>query len=138
MEYKSILAVIGAAISYLFGGWDAAVQTLFVFVVIDYITGILSSAKQGQLSSQSGIKGIGRKVMIFCFVTMGHMADLHLSDGHSHLFRDGVIAFFLANEAISITENAGRLGVPIPDPIQRAIELLKKTDSNKKGDSKNG
>jgi|SRR5690606_4558152 len=136
MEYKSIAAVFGAVASYLFGGWTAAIQTLFVFVVIDYVTGILAAGKQGKLSSYAGLRGIGRKAMIFVFVTMGHMADLHLSDGQVHLFRDGVITFFIANEAISITENAGHLGVPIPEPIRRAVDLLKQKDN--KGDRSNG
>lgn len=131
MEYKSILAAIGAAISYLFGGWSTALQTLLVFVVIDYLTGVLASGKQGELSSKAGLKGIGRKCMIFMFVSMGHMADLHLSDGHAHLFRDGVITFFIANEALSITENAGKMGVPIPEPIRRAVEIFKEKGGNK-------
>lgn len=131
MEYKSILAAIGAAISYLFGGWSTALQTLLVFVVIDYLTGVLASGKQGELSSKAGLKGIGRKCMIFMFVAMGHMADLHLSDGHAHLFRDGVITFFIANEALSITENAGKMGVPIPEPIRRAVEIFKEKGGNK-------
>lgn len=137
MEYKSIsslsslVAVFGAVGSYLFGGWDSAIQTLFVFVVIDYITGVLAAGRQGKLSSYAGLKGIGRKAMIFMFVTMGHMADLHLSDGHAHLFRDGVITFFIANEALSITENAGRMGVPIPEPIRRAVEIFKEKGGNK-------
>lgn len=134
MEYKSIAsiaAVIGAVASYLFGGWDTAIQTLFVFVIIDYVTGIVVAAKDGKLSSYAGLKGIGRKAMIFMFVTMGHMADLHLSDGHAHLFRDGVITFFIANEALSITENAGKMGVPIPEPIRRAVEIFKEKGGNK-------
>src|SRR5690606_6284344 len=129
MEYKSIsstisslAAVFGAVGSYLLGGWDSVIQTLFVFVVIDYITGVLAVVRQGKLIGCAGLKGIGRKAMIFMFVTMGHMADLHLSDGHAHLFRDGVITFFIANEALSITENAGKMGVPIPEPIRRAVE----------------
>jgi len=65
------------------------------------------------------------------FVSMGHMADLHLSDGHAHLFRDGVITFFIANEALSITENAGKMGVPIPEPIRRAVEIFKEKGGNK-------
>jgi len=131
MEYKSIAAALGAVASYLFGGWSAALQTLLVFVVIDYLTGVLASGKQGELSSKAGLKGIGRKCMIFMFVAMGHMADLHLSDGHAHLFRDGVITFFIANEALSITENAGKMGVPIPEPIRRAVEIFKEKGGNK-------
>lgn len=134
MEYKSIsslAAVFGAVASYLFGGWDTAIQTLFVFVMIDYVTGIAVAAKDGKLSSYAGLKGIGRKCMIFMFVAMGHMADLHLSDGHAHLFRDGVITFFIANEALSITENAGKMGVPIPEPIRRAVEIFKEKGGNK-------
>lgn len=131
MEYKSIVAALGAVASYLFGGWSIALQTLLVFVVIDYLTGVLASGKQGELSSKAGLKGIGRKCMIFMFVAMGHMADLHLSGGEVHLFRDGVITFFIANEALSIVENAGKMGVPIPEPIRRAVEIFKEKGGNK-------
>jgi toxin secretion/phage lysis holin len=128
VEIKAIAAVLGAVASYLFGGWTMALQTLLVFIVIDYLTGVIASGKSGELSSKIGMVGIGKKVMIFVFVTMGHMADLHTSDGQLHLFRDGVITFFIANEALSILENAGRMGVPVPDVVRKAVEALRRKD----------
>lgn len=131
MEFKAIAAVGGAVASYLFGGWSTALQTLLIFIVIDYVTGIVAAGKNGELSSKAGMRGIGRKVMIFVFVTMGHMADIHVSGGQLHLFRDGVITFFIANEGLSILENAGRMGVPVPDVVRKAIEALKRRDETK-------
>lgn len=131
MEFKSIAAALGAVSSYLFGGWSTALQTLFVFILIDYVTGILAAGKNGELSSKAGLKGIGRKAMIFVFVAMGHMADMQTSGGQLHLFRDGVIAFFVANEGLSVIENAGRMGVPVPEVVRKAVEALR----NSKGGS---
>lgn len=126
MEFKSIAAALGAVASYLWGGWSVALQTLFVFIVIDYVTGVIAAGKHGELSSYAGMKGIGRKAMIFVFVTMGHMADIHASGGQLHLFRDGVITFFIANEGLSILENAGRMGVPVPEIVKKAVEAFRK------------
>jgi toxin secretion/phage lysis holin len=132
MEFKSIVAVFGSGASYLFGGWSTAIQTLLLFIVIDYITGMIASGIAGKLSSSAGMRGIGRKAMIFVFVTMGHMADVHVSGDQLHLFRDGVITFFIANEALSILENAGRMGVPVPEVVTKAVDALR----TKKGEDK--
>lgn len=132
MEFKSLAAVLGAVASYLFGGWSVALQTLLIFIVIDYVTGVFAAGKHGKLSSAAGIKGIGRKAMIFVFVTMGHMADVHVSGGQLNLFRDGIITFFIANEGLSILENAGRMGVPVPEVVRKAVDALRST----KGDDK--
>jgi toxin secretion/phage lysis holin len=125
MEYKAIAAVFGTVASYLFGGWSTALQTLLIFIAIDYATGMIASGKAGELNSKAGMRGISRKAMIFVFVTMGHMADVHVSGGQLHLFRDGVITFFIANEALSILENAGRMGVPVPEVVKKAVEALR-------------
>lgn len=134
MEFKTLLAALGAVISYLYGGWSVALQTLSIFVIIDYITGFLASGKEGSLSSAQGTKGIAKKVMIFLFVAMGHLVDQYLGGGN-HMFHDGTITFFIANESLSIIENAGRLGMPIPKIIQQAVEILK-GKSEKEGGEK--
>lgn len=115
--------------SFLWGGWSSALQTLLVFVAIDYVTGFAAAAKKGSLTSRVGMVGITRKVGIFAIVAVAHMIDQHFGD--SHMFRDGTVAFYLANEALSIVENAGRIGVPIPPKVQEMIEVL-----NGKGDRK--
>ena len=121
--YKSIIAVGGAAASYLFGGWSALLSILLTFVVLDYVTGFLAAAKKGKLNSEVGLWGIAKKVAIFFVVAVAHLVDTALGD--AHLFRDAAIFFYLANELLSITENTGRLGVPIPAAIQRAVEILR-------------
>ncbi len=121
--YKSLIAVGGAAASYLFGGWSALLSILLTFVVLDYITGFLAAAREGKLNSETGLWGIAKKVAIFFVVAVAHLVDTTLGD--AHFFRDAAIFFYLANELLSIVENIGRLGVPIPTAIQQAVEVLK-------------
>ena len=120
---KTIVAVAGAVTSYLFGGWSALLNILLTFVVADYITGVTAAAKEGRLNSEVGAWGIVRKVGIFAIVALAHLVDTALGD--AHLFRDASIFFFLANELLSVIENLGRVGVPIPPVIQRAVEVLR-------------
>lgn len=96
---------------------------LLTFVVTDYITGVIASGVEGKLSSSIGIKGIARKVFIFVMVAVAHLVDMSLGDGH--IFRDATTFFYLANEVLSILENAGRVGLPVPEILQQAIEVLK-------------
>ena len=120
---KTIVAVAGAVTSYLFGGWSALLNILLTFVVADYVTGVTAAAKEGRLNSEVGAWGIVRKVGIFAIVALAHLVDTALGD--AHLFRDASIFFFLANELLSVIENLGRVGVPIPPVIQRAVEVLR-------------
>lgn len=120
---KIWVGVGGGVASFLWGGWSAALGTLFVFALVDYVTGVAAAAREKKLNSEVGFWGIPRKVMIFAIVALAHMVDQQLGDGS--LFRDGTVAFYLANEALSILENAGRIGVPIPPKIQQAIEVLR-------------
>ena len=120
---KSIIAFGGACTSYFFGGWSALLGVLLTFVVIDYVTGVLASAVEGRLSSSVGLKGIAKKVFIFVMVAVAHLVDQSLTT--SHFFRDATIFFYLANELISIIENSGRVGLPVPDILKQAIEVLK-------------
>lgn len=122
--FKTLVAAAGSVASFLFGGWSFALQVLIIFVFLDYVTGMVASGTEGKLSSQAGFKGIFRKVLIFVLVTMGHLVDGYLGTGNS-MFRDGVIAFFVANEALSIVENSGRMGLPIPPVITRMVDALK-------------
>src|SRR5690606_25922839 len=121
--FKTIIAIGGAAASFLFGGWSSLLTILLVFVVFDYITGVLAAGKEGKLNSEVGLWGIPKKVAIFAIVAVAHLVDSALGD--AHLFRDAAIFFYLANELLSIIENIGRMGVPIPGAIQRAVEVLR-------------
>jgi toxin secretion/phage lysis holin len=121
--FKMLIAFGGAAVSFLFGGWSALLGTLLAFVIIDYITGMIAGALEGKLNSQVGFRGIAKKVAIFFIVAVAHMVDVSLGD--NHLFRDAAIFFYIANELLSITENAGKIGIPIPDKLLNAVEVLR-------------
>lgn len=121
--FKTLVAIGGAAASFLFGGWSSLLSILLAFVVIDYISGVVAAGKEGKLSSEVGLWGIARKVAIFAVVAVAHLIDTALGD--AHLFRDAAIFFYLANEVLSIIENAGRIGVPVPPTLEKAVAVLK-------------
>ncbi len=126
---KWSLAVGSWLMSYLFGGWSGVLGVLLFFVILDYLTGVAAGGATGKLKSKIGLIGIARKVFIFAMVAVGHLVDGILGDGH--IFRDTVAFFYIANELLSITENGGKLGAPIPNVIKQAIEVLKgKGDNN--------
>ncbi|MGN7470515.1 phage holin family protein [Brevibacillus sp. SAFN-007a] len=121
--FKSAIAVGGAAVSFLWGGWSPLLAVLLTFVIIDYITGVMAAGVEGKLASRVGLAGIARKVFIFAMVAIAHLIDTALGD--QHVLRDATIFFYLANELLSIIENAGRVGLPVPTPIKKAVEVLK-------------
>jgi toxin secretion/phage lysis holin len=118
------LGILGATVSYFFGGWSALLDALLLFVIIDYVSGVIAAGKDGQLSSRVGLIGIAKKVFIFFLVAIAHKIDVTLG-GQTHFFRDSTIFFYLSNELLSIIENGGRIGLPIPEPITRAVKVLK-------------
>lgn len=134
MTFKNImcavLGVIGSSISTLFGGWDAALTTLIIFMAIDYVSGIIvagvfhksSKSDTGGLNSHIGWQGICRKGITLAIVLIACRLDLLI--GTSYI-KDAVIIAFCANELISIVENAGLMGLPIPNVIIKAIDVLK-------------
>lgn len=127
----SILAVAGAFISSLFGGWDAALTTLAIFMAIDWITGIIvagvfkksKKTETGALESKAGAKGLFKKVGILLAVMVAVRLDM-LSG--TTILKDAAVIAFSANEAISIIENTGLMGVKWPGFIKDAIDLLQK------------
>jgi toxin secretion/phage lysis holin len=121
--YKTGAAISGAVVGYLFGGWSVLLQILLTFVVIDYISGLLASGVEGKLSSKVGFKGIAKKIMIFCLVAVGHLVDKAVGEGH--VVSDTIVFFYLGNEGLSILENAGRTGLPVPNQIKNAVQILK-------------
>lgn len=123
--------VVGAAVTSFFGGWDAALTTLVIFMAIDYITGVIVAAvfhksrktESGTLESHAGFKGLCRKGVILLIVLVAYRLDVVVG---SNFIKDAVTIGFIANESISIIENAGLMGVPIPAALVKAIEVLKK------------
>ncbi|ETT38709.1 hypothetical protein C161_06461 [Paenibacillus sp. FSL R5-192] len=121
--WKWGIALMSSSVTYFFGGWSGVLGVLLVFVILDYLTGIAAAGMSGKLESNVGMFGIARKVFIFAMVSVAHLVDGVLGDGH--LFRDAVAFFYIANELLSIIENGGKLGAPIPPVIRQAIEVLK-------------
>lgn len=124
-----ILGLIGSFISGLFGGWDNGLITLLVFMAIDYVSGLVvagifhnsQKTESGALESRAGWKGLCRKGMTLLFVLIAYRLDLIIGTNY---IRDAVIIGFIANELISIVENAGLMGIPLPAVIKNAIDIL--------------
>lgn len=121
--YKTVTTGIGAIVGYIFGEWSVLLQILLAFVIIDYVSGLLASGVEGKLSSKVGFKGIAKKIMIFVLVAVGHLVDKAIGDGS--MIQNAIIFFYLGNELLSILENAGRTGLPVPEQIKNAVDVLK-------------
>ena len=101
---------------------------LLVFVIIDYITGVMCAVNDHKLSSAVGFRGICRKILIFLLVGLAHILDVYVL-GQTGVLRTAVIFFFLANDGLSILENAAYLGLPIPDALKEVLEQLHDRDA---------
>jgi toxin secretion/phage lysis holin len=121
--YKVGATATGAFVGWAFGGWSVLLQVLLALSVIDYLTGMLASTVEGKLSSKVGFKGAAKKLMIFCLVAVGHLVDKLLGDGS--MVQNAIIFFYAGNELLSILENAGRTGLPVPDQIRNTVQILK-------------
>lgn len=131
----TVTGIVGSLVASFFGGWTASLTTLLIFMIIDYATGLIvagvfhasKKTDSGALESRAGFKGLCRKGMILLFVLIGYRLDLAIGTTY---IRDAVCIGFVANELISIVENAGLMGIPIPKVINKAIDILtKKTES---------
>ena len=118
-----IFTGVGGWLGYFLGGCDGLLYALVLFVVVDYITGAMCAAADHKLSSEVGFKGICRKVLIFLLVGIGHVLDAQII-GTGSVLRTAVIFFYLSNEGVSLLENAGHLGLPIPEKLKVVLEQL--------------
>jgi toxin secretion/phage lysis holin len=118
------ITAIGGWLGWVLGGLDGFLYALVAFVVTDYLTGLMAAAVEKKLSSEIGFKGIFRKVLIFMLVGIGHILDARVI-GDGSVLRTAVIFFYISNEGISIIENAGRIGLPIPQKLKAILEQLK-------------
>ena len=129
------VGAVGGVIARALGGWDNAVVTLIIFMVIDYAMGIIVAAvfKKSEKSENGGLSsrvcwiGLARKVMTLLFVIIANRLDVLIGTDY---IRTGVIISFCASELISICENAGLMGVPLPSVITKAIDILKSKEDN--------
>ncbi len=133
------IGAAGGAVAAFFGGWDTGLVTLVIFMCIDYVSGLVvagvfhnsKKTTSGALESKAGWKGLCRKGMSLLFVLIAYRLDLAIG---SNYIRDAVIIGFIVNETISIVENAGLMGVPLPKAINKAIDVLTSKSEEKGGD----
>ena len=120
---RGAFAALGGWLGWFLGGSDGLLYTLVLFTAIDYVTGVLLAAAERRLSSAAGFRGLFRKMLIFAFVGIGHMLDVNVI-GAGHVLRTAVLFFYLSNEGISLTENAARLGLPVPARLKAVLAQL--------------
>lgn len=137
-KFLAITGAAGSIFAYLLGGLDVPMQALLIFMAIDYLMGMICAAffkkstktENGGLSSAVGFKGLAKKCGVIALVAVANWADIVTG---TEFIRSGVCVAFIANEALSIIENAGLMGIPIPEPLRNAVEVLKKS-SGKNGE----
>ena len=132
MSYAA--AILGGFTGWFLGGFDGFLYALLIFVVIDYITGIMTAVIKKELSSEVGFKGIFKKVLIFFLVGIAHVIDTQII-GDGSVLRTAVIFFYLSNEGISILENVTIIGLPVPSKLRDVLEQLR--DEKDKEDAGN-
>ena len=126
----TVLGVIGGFVAQLFGGWTEDIVTLISFMTVDFVMGLLlagvfhksNKSENGNLNSRAGWKGLCKKCVTLLFVLIAHRLDVSLG---TEYIRTATIIGFIANEVISIVENAGLMGIPLPTVITKAIDILK-------------
>ncbi len=125
------IAAIGGGVGWFFGELDGFFYALIAFVVIDYLTGIMCAIVDKSLSSNVGFRGIFRKVLIFIMVGIAHVIDSQII-GSGDALRTAVIFFYISNEGVSLLENAGHMGLPIPEKLKEVLaQLHDRTDTGK-------
>lgn len=142
VSFLTIFGIVGGFISSLFGGWDSALTTLIIFMGIDYVTGLMvagifkasDKTENGALESRVGFKGLCRKGVTLLIVLVACRLDMMIG---TNFVRDASVLAFCANETISIIENAGLMGIPIPSVIMKAIDVLR-SKAKEQEDETNG
>ena len=121
----SIAGAVGAVLGFMYGEVSGLFWALIAFMATDYITGVVVAAINKQLSSEVGFRGLAKKLMILVFVSLGHIADMYVLGG-TPVAMSAVMLFYIANEGLSIIENAGNLGLPVPKKLKDIMVQLKK------------
>ncbi len=124
---SSACGVLGAILTFMFGSWSESLTFLLLAMGADYVTGTAASIKEGKgLNSAFGAWGLARKGLTLLVVLLAHRIDVLLNT--EDVTMGAAIFFYIANELISITENYGRLGLPLPERIRKMIAILKEKD----------
>ena len=122
-----VFTAIGGWLGWFLGGCDGLMIALIIFVVADYITGVMCAIADKKLSSSVGFKGICRKVLIFILIGIANALDIYVLD-HAGVLRTAIIFFYISNEGLSLVENSAHLGLPVPDKLKEVLEQLHDRD----------
>ena len=129
--FQIAFASIGGFAAWFLGGIDGYIYVLVVFIVVDYITGIMKSLVDRNLSDEKGFRGVFKKITLFMLIGITNLIDNYLLMG-SGAFRAAVVFFYISNEGISILDNAHKIGLPVPTKLQRLISYLRDRSEEKK------
>ena len=125
--FKNILAWICTIISFLFGDMEGMLIALIALIILDYISGVIAAAVEKRLSSAVGAKGIAKKIFMLLIVALANIVDINVI-GDGHVLKTVTVVFYICNECISLIENAGRIGVPVPKKLLDVLEQLRDKD----------
>lgn len=134
-QIKIISAIIGGWLGWFLGSFDGFLYTLIALVIVDYITGVVAAGIRHELSSEVGFTGIAKKIMIFAIVGVANVLDHHILQ-QSSVLRTMAIFFYVANEGMSIVENANRIGIAVPRPLSKLLKQLRE-EADKNDDESN-
>ena len=125
--FKNILAGVCTVLSFLFGDIEGMMVALIALIVLDYISGVIAAAVEKRLSSEVGAKGIAKKIFMLLIVALANIVDINVI-GDGHVLKTVTVVFYICNECISLIENAGRIGVPVPKKLLDVLEQLRDKD----------
>ena len=125
--FKNIMAGICTALSFLFGDMEGLMVALIALIILDYISGVIAAAVEKRLSSEVGAKGIAKKIFMLLIVALANIVDINVI-GDGHVLKTVTVVFYICNECISLIENAGRIGVPVPKKLLDVLEQLRDKD----------
>ena len=125
--FKNIMAGICTVLSFLFGDMEGLMVALIALIILDYISGVIAAAVEKRLSSEAGAKGIAKKIFMLLIVALANIVDINVI-GDGHVLKTVTVVFYICNECISLIENAGRIGVPVPKKLLDVLEQLRDKD----------
>ena len=125
--FKQIMAAVCTLISFLFGDMEGMLIALIALIILDYISGVIAAAVEKRLSSEVGAKGIAKKIFMLLIVALANIVDTSVI-GDGHVLKTVTVVFYICNECISLIENAGRIGVPVPKKLLDVLEQLRDKD----------
>ena len=125
--FKNILAGVCTVLSFLFGDMEDLMVALVALIILDYISGVIAAAVEKRLSSEVGAKGIAKKIFMLLIVALANIVDINVV-GDGHVLKTVTVVFYICNECISLIENAGRIGVPVPKKLLDVLEQLRDKD----------